>query len=417
METVLRVFRQTFWQLLGKFITALSTILILALISRQFGETGTGIFTLALTYLAFFTIAVDFSLNAYLIPSLLKDGLLADWRKLFGLRLILAAPLIIIALAIALIGPFPPIFKQIIIFGSLMAILEPAIFITCNAIFQIRLRYDLSVIAWSTGALVTLGLIFLQVRLGGLLSNLIWAYIAGWIVTSIFALIFVKKFIKDIKPIFDFKFIRNVLTGAWPISTTLVLNVLYFRLDAFILSQVYSFKEVGIYNLAYQFFQSGLVLPTFIMNSYFPLMVQNLSNNVLLSSNKERFKSNLIKTCLIMLLISVLGLGLTYFYGGFFIELVTGGKGFIGSFKSLQILSLSFPAYFVSAVLMWAMVALKKYKTILLIYLIGLLTNFIFNLYLIPRFSYLGAAAVTGISEYLILALQITILYQYFKSK
>jgi O-antigen/teichoic acid export membrane protein len=115
----------------------------------------------------------------------------------------------------------------------------------------------------------------------------------------------------------------------------------------------------------------------------------------------------------------MMGLGVSgfvglYFFASLIIRLLSG-NGFDGSITTLQILSSSLPAFFVSSLLMWLMMAKKMYRLLLVIYLIALIVNFLANWYLIPVFSFIAASWVTVGSEYLILILQVLILLRYQK--
>lgn len=406
MQSLFKVSRQTVWQIAGKIVTSFSTVIVLGIISRRFGEEGTGVFTLSLAYLAFFTLIIDFGVNAHLMPSLLKDNFETVWRKLFGFRLGLAFLLIPISILGMFFWPTQDLmFKYLVVTGSVMAILAPAVYVSANALFQSRSRYDLSAIGWSGATLVILVLVFITSYAGLGLPWIMVDYSVGWLTGCLFLLYFIKRYIKNINPLLDISFIKDLLKQSWPISATLVLNVIYFRLDAFILSFYRSFFEVGIYNLAYQIFQAILVLPTFIMNGYYPMMLENLNRN------KDKFVSNIKLALVGMLVLGFLGTAVTVVFAPFAINTITGGKGFAGSADALKILSLSFPAFFGSAVLMWVFISLRRYKSLLVIYLLGLGFNGLVNLIFIPQYSYIAASYVTVISEYLILLLQLLALW------
>jgi O-antigen/teichoic acid export membrane protein len=85
MEIVKKIFHQLSWQMASKIVTAGATIILLSIITRSFGETGTGIYTLALTYLAFFYLATDMGLNGFYLGNYKDDPLLPN--KLFNFRL------------------------------------------------------------------------------------------------------------------------------------------------------------------------------------------------------------------------------------------------------------------------------------------------------------------------------------------
>ncbi len=406
MKNIFKVIAgQTSWQLLGKVTTSLSTIVILSLITRKFGEEGTGTFTLALTFMAFFTLAVDLGFNAYLLGKVSEE----IFRKCLGLRLILASLLVLLAVTVAYFWPGNESFKQLVYFGAFFAIFEPAVFVTTNLIFQKNLAYNFSVKATILGSATILFGVMLAVYYNLPLPYLMLSYSTGWTIMALGSLIFVRKFISNLSPIIDLGFIKDVFIKSWPISVTLLLNVVYFRLDVFLLSIFKPIAEVGIYNLSYQIFQTIIVLPTFIMNSFYPLMLQSFA------ANKLKFLKELKISIGVMLILSLIGAGTTILLAPLLINIITGGKGFIGSSYSLQILALALPAFFVSSVLMWTFVTLKKYKSMLAIYTVGLLFNFSANYLLIPQYSYIASSYITGVSEYLVLFLQVMVLWRGYK--
>lgn len=391
MQSLGKISQQTSWQILGKAVTSLSTYLILTLIARNYHEAGTGIFTLALTYLAIFYLLSDFGFNAHL----LRVKGLKQWPKLLGTRIIWSLILIVIALALLPLLPFAtPQFSQAIFFGCL-AILGSSVFVSCNLVFQSKLRYDQSVLASTVGTLVSLGLFVDLAQQQLAVPYLLIAHLTGWLVIATTSLLLVRKFVSSLTPQYDLGYSSKLFKDSWPIAVTLLLNVVYFRADAFILAVFKSNIEVGIYNLAYSFFQTALVLPTFMMNAYYPMLLKSAKG--------------IRRMGLILLLLGGFGTGLTYLLAPFIIHLTAGG-GFAGSVQSLQILSAGFPAFFLSSLLMWWLIVRSKYKTVLVIYLIGLLFNFSLNWLFIPQYSFFAASWITVISEYLILAMQTVIL-------
>lgn len=403
-ERLFKISKQTSWQLLGKGVTTISTFLIISIIARNFGEANTGILTLSLAYISFFTLLTDFGVNSHLMPKFMTGDITLEWRKLLGLRLGMALLATIFSAAFIFFWPSgQPLFKQISLLG-VFAIFGSAVFISANIIFQAKLRYDLSTMAFALGTLSTLGFIF---YLSGQNLGLPWVmagYIIGWIITAFAALFLIKSFVGNVWPLFDLSYIKKTIKDSWPISLTLVINLVYFRLDSFIISYFRNFSEVGIYNLSYQIFQTILVIPTFIMNSFYPMAVNDYLENI------NKFKSNLIKISIVMFVMAFLGTILTLIFSPLVIAILSGGKGFIGSAQSLQMLSLGFPAFFVSSVLIWTMVIIRKYKQMMTIYLVGFIFNAMLNLLLVPKYSYIGASIVTVLSEYFILTLQLIIL-------
>lgn len=403
MQKIRKIIHQTFWQGVFKVVTTSGGFVILGIVSRTYNEAGLGNFTLALTYLAFFYALTDFGFNGYILGRLQELNFSLEWRKLLGVRIVWGVFLTILAAILPLIfAPNLVDFKQAVLFGALTIFLN-SLFFCAQALIQVKLKYEYS--AWPVFLSAPAGvfLIYYLSNLGTPVFLLTSGYVFSWVIYVFLAFFLIRTIIKNFSPIFDKTYAKELFTKSFPLSATLFLNVIYFRADAFILAYFKSPADVGIYNLAYQIFQSVLVFPTFVMNSFYPMMLETLKNRI------DRF-SYQIKIVAFSLILIALLITLTIFYlSPFIIKLITG-SGFAGSVQSLQILSLGFPAYFLSALLMWVMVAKKKYKSLLIIYGLGLMVNIIANLIFIPQYGFVAASWITGISEYLILTLQIVIL-------
>ncbi len=410
MEIIKKIFKQTGWQIIGKVVNSISTLIILAWITRQYGETGVGIFTLTLAYLTFFNLAADLGLNAYVLAELSQEPHAAN--DLFNFRIIWSFVLILLANLIVPFLPFNNSQFQISVLVGSVAILFSAIYNTTNLIFQKHLRYDLSIFASSiesiTDVPATLGIALIHAPIGLLMLGQSF----GGFINNLVSLQLVKRLYQFRLSLADFEYPLKILKKAWPLSLTLILNLVYFRADAFLLSSFKSFSDVGIYNLAYQFFQTILVIPTFIMNGYFPIMLLHLKTDEL------KFFKQIRLAFLAMLAFGVVVGIFAFMLAPLVIKTVAGSQPeFSGSVASLQLLSLGFPAFFGSSILMWLLLSLKKYYWMLAIYALGLAINLILNWIYIPQYSYLAAALITSISEYLILLLQLIILFKYSKGK
>ena len=149
----------------AKIISSLCTIIILALVARNYGTSGTGVYTLAIVYLSFFYLAVDFGLNAHVLPDLIKENFGLSFQKLLGIRIFWAFILMILASSIILFWPgVENEFKQAVLI-AIPAILGAGVFACAFAVFQGKLKFELSTIATSLGALIGLGLTYFVIFL------------------------------------------------------------------------------------------------------------------------------------------------------------------------------------------------------------------------------------------------------------
>lgn len=396
----IKVSSQTMWQIISKVATSLSTFIILGFISRTFGQAGTGTFTLALTYLGFFYLFTDLGLNAYFLPRLVnfKD----EANSLFNARLILSLGLILLANLITFFLPFADNnFRLLVLLGS-ATITSNSFLSSFNLIFQNNLKYEHSMAAVSLGAFFNTIVVAFLCLIHAPLPYLVLGTLSATIINAIVAFSLVSSYYKFSFNFSQFGFILATFKNAWPMMVTLGLNTVYFRVDTFILSANYPMSVVGTYNLAYQIFQSLLVIPTFIMNSFYPILISDKQTNIAVFTKKVFFAA------LLLFSISIVALILVWIFAPVAVSLITGSD-FGGSAMALRILSIGFPAFFVTSLLMMVMIIFGKYKELAIVYGIGLLVNVLLNLVWIPQFSFIAASWVTVVCEYLILVVQLVI--------
>lgn len=392
-------------QVAGKFVTAATTLLVTIIIGRSLGEAGYGNFTKIFTFIGYFYTFADFGLNAIYIKSAKPSTEQYLLKLLIGLRIIIATSLIFITIALGYILPYNSStgigFSPLVKIGIALAaftILTQALFTSINAIFQRKLRYDLSAIAAVVGALTVLIGAVVCSRFSSTLLGFSAIYVVGGAVTVLAAAIIIHKYFKiNLNPAISYEEFKNLLQQSWPIGLALILNLVYFRVDILILSLTRSSADVGIYGLAYQFFEASLAVPIFFSNALYPLLI-DLKNQSKAKYHKQI--SNWLKILTVVSLLQTSGLLVI----SMFIPLLYNGQ-FQGSVLALQVLSLGVPFFFLSALLWHCLIIVNRQKHLIVIYGIGAVFNIICNLTLIPTYGYLAAAVVTIASEALILLL------------
>jgi len=396
-----KVFVNTGAQVVGKITTAVTTLFLTVIIGRSLGPAGYGDFVKIFTFVGYFYIFTDFGVNsAYikLTQGQKKDTLL---NTLVGLRITLAIVLAFFAIALVMVLPynstlgtgFSPIAKYGVLIASI-TILTQALTTTNNAIFQKNLRYQMTALAAVAGTLVTGALTIFVFLTKPSLQMFTTSYVLGAIATVLFGLYLSQKNFKlNLKPDFKFNQFKKLILYSWPVGIALVLNMIYFRMDVFIITYTRPPQEVGIYGLAYQFFQASLAIPIFFANALYPLLLD------IYARNKNQYLQETKKWAVLLFGISLLfTIGLIF--ASFLIPLLFAK--FQGSQYALVVLALGMPFFFISA-LFWHMAIIAGRQKILIpIYFIGGTVNIALNLLLVPTSGYLAAAWVTVISEALV---------------
>jgi len=405
-----KVILNTFAQLSGRGITAASTFIVTILIARSFGVESYGDLIKVLSYVLLFDLAVDFGLNAIIVRKLGQTKQINLLGQLFATRLVLGAAFTVISALSALILPqaidapnasgFSTAVKLSIMLFS-PTILLTAIIKSCNAYFQHKLRYDRSTIATAAGGIVSLLIILiLIITKTSSLVLLTSAYLVATATHSAIAFyLFIKLKPKPKRLQLELSSIPPLLKQALPLGIALVFNVAFFRIDTLLITYFRSTTEVGLYGLAYKFFELPLTLPHFFMNAVFPILA---GHKLVKTRSEHNFFQMIFKSGHLLFATSIILTGVLWFAAPL-IQLIK--SDFIGSIQLFRILVLWLPLFFLSGLLMWAVIARGARWSLTWIYGIGLIINLTLNIKYIPIYGATAAAYITGITEMVILTL------------
>lgn len=405
-----KVVYNTFFQIVGKFVTASATLIVTLLIAKSLGPTGYGDFTKVFVFIAYFYTIADFGLNNIYIKFSHRQDDKNLIRYLVGLRIIISISLAIIAIITSSLLPynptlgfgFSPIVKIAIAIASLTVVTQ-ALITASNAYFQKHLSYNFSAIAAASGAIVVLTCCIIFKILNPSLLFYVSAYVFGGIaiVTTAFILIRIK-FKEIITPLFNLNKFLMLTKGSLPVALALIFNLIYFRVDVFILSYTRPTSEVGLYGLAYQFFEATLSIPIFFANSLYPLLSR------LYQQDQIEYKKQVKKWLVLAILVSVV-LAVALSVISFLIPIIYDYR-FFGSQKSLFILSIGLPFFFISAILWHVLLIHDLQKYLSVVYLLGAIFNIVTNILFIPQFGYVAASITTIVSEALIALMLILVI-------
>lgn len=240
---------------------------------------------------------------------------------------------------------------------------------------------------------ILLGLIILIVLSKGKFSLIIWAYVFSSLIGLIGALILVRiYFLKKIKFGFDFSFWKKVLVQAWPIALASTFVAIYFKIDTIMLSLMKTDRVVGWYNAAYNLTFALLFLPNLIMVSFFPEMSKIFKNH---QNDWLKFYQKSLG------LMAVLGLVVSsiVFLGARIIILIIYGSTYLASIPALKILAPALFFSYLSHVFLFSLISVNRQIIYTGVTFFGAVFNLGLNFIFIPRYSYLGAAFTTLLTE------------------
>ena len=371
------VFKNTFYQILTKVITSFSGFLITIIIARGFGIEGFGDFTKITAFIGLFFLFVDFGLNAVFLKE--ERG---DFKKLFYSRLILSFIIFVLANFIAVFLPFNSSlgigfspFIRLGIFVYSFSLFTQAIINSTSASFQRNLNYKPYFISIALGSIINLLMVIIFSLLGFSILYIVFAFVLSALVSGVAALFLVREKIFPVS--FDLPYTKKILVNSLPIGLMLILSFLKPTAD------------VGIYGIAYKFFDFLIALPLFLSNSLYPFLILNKENpNKFFSLTKNYFVIFFVSSILIILPFWFLSPLFTLIKSEFSLAIVP-----------FRILILSLPFFFLTSFLQWILISLEKQKFLAVVYFSSTLLNLVLNIIFIPQWSYLASAVITGVCE------------------
>jgi len=394
MSFTRQVAHNTLIQGAGKGLGFVFGILSTALMARYLGVLGFGEYSTAMALVQLFAIVADFGLYQIALQ-LLPLNKWSETKVISGiwtLRIILAVVCLALGWALVLIIPgyswhirLGTGILSVAIFGvSLQQILA--------SLYQKHLRMWIPTLAELGGKALNLVLLALVVVLN---MNFYWL-LASIALPSLLQTLWTwlgARRLTEIHWDYDWEFFKEILKRAWPIGVSIMLGMLYFKMDTVILSWYYSQTEVGIYGASYRILEVLNSLPYLFIGLILPVL-----NAAWSEGNHERFQRVLQKAwdfSWILIWPMIIG---GFLLSDQIINLIVG-RDFAAAGPILQILLIAVGALFIGQLFTGAVIALNKQKLMLRYYLlvtvVALMGYFIF----IPRFSYWGAAWMTVAAE------------------
>lgn len=248
--------------------------------------------------------------------------------------------------------------------------------------------------------------IIISVTMSAGLIGILIATIASAAASASLHYIFACKF-SVLKFEFDLSLWKKIIARSWPLAITIVLNLIYLRADTLILSLFRGSDIVGLYGAAYKILDVLTTIPFMFAGLILPILTAAWVEND--QTYFKKILQNSFDTLALIALPLVVGaqfLGKT-------IMIFVAGPDFALSGDILKILIFAIAAIFLGTIFSHAVIAIDKQKKMIGFYVFTSVTALTAYLFLIPRYSYIGAATVTIYSEVMIALFSAYCIYKY----
>ncbi|EKD90303.1 MAG: O-antigen transporter related protein, partial [uncultured bacterium] len=188
--------------------------------------------------------------------------------------------------------------------------------------------------------------------------------------------------------------IKKIIIGSLPYGLLSVLGLLYFRIDAILLSYMKGSFETGIYGAAFKFLEAVTFIPSAFSLALLPVLARLHESSV---KDVKRLYFNSFKVMLVLGLVVWLG------YVLILPEIIKAVlPNYLSSIGAIRILSLAIPFMLIHVPAVSVLLSTDKFlKQVLILSVLALVFNIAANLIFIPQFGFIAASWVTVASEVL----------------
>ncbi len=187
---------------------------------------------------------------------------------------------------------------------------------------------------------------------------------------------------------------RSILRDSFPLIFASAFFAVYARIDQVMIKHMLSAESVGLYDSAVRISELSYFIPSIIVGALFPAIINSkkLSDELYAKRVKKLFAALIALSVLTAIVTSVLS--------KYLIEIIFGAS-YLGAVVILQIYVWSNIGAAINLLVQQLLIAENMTKIVSLTIFMGMITNVILNIFLIPRYGMSGAAIASLISYFI----------------
>jgi O-antigen/teichoic acid export membrane protein len=404
-RSLLRVGKNAFARLSAQAWGRALSLVLVALVARHEGSGGLGRYVLVLTVVGIAGELSDLGLSIFLTREAVRYVERERQTQLLGIVLPLKGVLAIAGyLGLVIVAHavrFPPATRQLLLIGGL-SLLPDGVMGAMAALINARRRMEVT------------GLLSVAVRLltlAGALAALASGYgvagvLGGTVVASVLGALLHGAVLRRWQLLprctWSSRIWRACIAESYPFALTAIIARVYARLDLVLLSLWKGDVAAGWYSAAYKLWEAFGLLPASLLDALFPEMSHLSSSTTGLGRLRSLFRRGGQAMSAAAALLAVVGtLGASAL-----IPLLYGRREDPApSVATFRLLVWALPAMFLYLLSGHTLYALGQQRRVTVAMLLVGSANVGLNMLVIPRWSYLGAAAVALGSEWLLCCL------------
>ncbi len=375
----------------AEVVSKIISLLTAVYLARVLKPEGFGILGFASAFVSYFLLMVNFGFDTYGTREIAKEKSITAKlvNNILSIRLLFAVIWYLIFALIVLMISKPLTVKLVLLITAINLFVNA---ISLNWVFMgLEKMWLISIRQVMTNLIALIGVVLFVSSEKNIVIAVLIITLSSVINTSWLFQVY-RKWYNEIKLSFNFNYWKRILYESFPLMFSAFMIAIYYNLDMVMLGYMKSETDVGIYSAAYRVFLVGIIPFSLILNSFFPTL-----SKIGLTKSKE-FKKVISQYAVLMLTTAIIISAIYYFNSKTIIEILFGQR-FTDSIFPLSILSINI--FVIGANMFFGnpLIAWGKQKKYSIAIALGAASNIILNILLIPKYSYLGAAYATLISE------------------
>lgn len=414
-----KIFINTIAQILAKAWTALISILLLAVLTNYLTQELFWLYSKIYNYLGIFAFLADLGLYTITIREINKNS--SETKNIVSnvmtLRTILGIFIIILSVTIAYFLPWynnkiALISIFIISIFTLISLINSSVL----ALMQAKLKMEFSLFSTIFWKLITfiwiLLVVFVFYKKSLILDYsipfyyIMLSWLAGIFINTLLNYIYSKKLCNFWFSL-DFKYMKYIFKISLPYWLALFLSVVYFKVDIVLLSIIEPEKlanfSIALYSLPMRIVEVLMVTWWFYLNSILWELSKNFEQEKYNEINKVlNISFKLLFTFSLFLLV------MWTLFKNHIIEIVANKDYIISPWHIYSSSSVFFIVllvlvfYFISNLFIYVLISSNNEKKLLKINIIVALFNIIWNILVIPKYSFMWSWIITVLSQMLL---------------
>lgn len=404
MSQVQKIFKNMSWLLLSQIIASVSGFIWTIIIAQYLGVNDYGVLGFAISFTGILTVLNDLGVGTHIIRHVATDYDSANeyLGNAISLKSLFSTFNFGISLIILIIMKCNPITIQITLLFTIESILK-SFFSLFSSTFQAFEEGKYQAIGNTIMNLLLLLFVFFVIYTDTGIFGITFAYLISNVIALIYIFIALQIKITKINIKFDKVFCKKITIASIPFAISGLLHTLYYSIDMIMLTPMVGDYATGIYNATYRLISVLTLFYGVYGAVIFPVMSRMFKND------KQLLNISFEKSVKYLMLIIIPIAVATQFYS-LDIVILFFGKEYSAASTPLSILIWTICLIFFNGSVATALNASFKEISVAKLNFIAVIFNVVLNLFMIPKYSYNGAALTTVLTDLLLLFLYIYVM-------